>query len=370
MRSARLGAIRVFFGFGLCAVLGFISKPSEAAVARLSVYDASVSSLDVARALSEYDLVPFQDKFREIPGFHVHQIFYSADLKRAVFLRFHISTQSPIGTRIAAPGGSVFFGKDAAGMVYAAYLKGFGAEEEAKIHHTLQAKLSVAEPQSRERQWQLIPNAEAAGDASASGCHAASLTTLSNENTKSVEKIVDHVEASTFGPMALDCLSGALDGAWGEVKSMWDGAVTLVTDPMAYARSLRKAWDSLTVFVSDFRANLQKTFAALGSLPTSAQVELLCGFIGGQGIPKLVSLLVGGAGAVLLVKDLATYLTRIARLHQLLKIVANVPDRLAGMKGFWRKLSSGAISDRRLATIESLSDISDDLAMGAASCGI
>jgi hypothetical protein len=371
MGSARFGAFRFLVVFALGSAGGLVPGTCEAAGGtRSSVYDASVTSGEIATSLSGHGLLPFQEGFREIPGFHVHQIFYSSDLKRALFLRFHVSTRSPIGQRIAAPGGSVFFDQDAAGTVYAAYLKGFSAEEEARIQATLQTKLSASRPHACERQWHWISEAEASESNAAASCYASSLATLSEDHAKSVRAIVEHVEASTYGPLALNCLSGALEGAWGEVKSMWDGAVTLVTDPMEYARSLGKAWDSLTEFVSDFRANLQKTFASIASLPTSAQAELLCGFLGGQGIPKIVALLAGGAGAALLMKDLATYFLRVARLHKLLKIVGNAPERLVAMKGFWRKLSSGAMSERRLEAIERLADVSDDLAMGAATCGI
>ncbi|MBC7692849.1 MAG: hypothetical protein H7222_13895 [Methylotenera sp.] len=359
---------------------------------------------DLDSVFERHALLSYQPGFNESRLFQMHSIHFSPDLKSAVFIRFDIqSPKAGVAQALTLPagGGEVRFGDDAGGKKYFAYFMGFSHGEADQLATELQTRIAVhttaraadsgkesgAPKVKHTHLFDWIANVEAAERVSCSAPSSEVPGDVLNEaNLRNVTALSNHSDAERYNALALSCIGSYAEGLWaGSAGMIVDVAkfqanllnfeIELVTHPLKAAAELKAKWEATGKFISDFKKTLQKGDLLKG-LSFEVVAPIACSLVGSLVPGLLVTALSDGAAApelLLSIKNAITDLMKVERFLAALNRAARAGEAAAGVMNpaFYARLFKGAISEARLAALETFAKI-DELAFAKqmATCGI
>ncbi len=315
-----------------------------------------------------------QTGFRPIPVLNAHQVWFTPDLSRKIFITFNL----PEG-KAHAPEGDLFPLNSSDSMIYlrdrnqrrySVIFASIPGEVAQNIARDLKRRINQSPPVLESFANLLVPSASAASGACTPGEGMAGLTDFH----RMVEKAGSELGAGVRAAWA--CFQGQLKGIWdatgGTVVSMVEGAYQLVTRPVESWSSMKTAFSHFVDFIKTFQQSMAQVGRAIATLPLEDQAELLCSFLASIGTDVAIAVLTVGAGSPLVAKELMTFTKRLVGLEKFFSGISKL-GRLREVLGerFMALFAKGAISAERIETIEALSDNGlIDIAREAALCGI
>ncbi len=165
---------------------------------------------------------------------------------------------------------------------------------------------------------------------------------------------------STFVRGSFSCVHNLLRGVWassgGRVNDLVEGISNLITDPRAFWDRRVQQVRNLERFIANFDTRFRSIASSIAILPTSAKVQMLCGFLGGLGTDAAIAILAGGAGLGQLLFRMEEYVRRLSLMERVFLALART-NRIADIPpDFYARFAS---SRYPIAVIETLNSLAD-----------
>lgn len=188
---------------------------------------------------------------------------------------------------------------------------------------------------------------------------------------ESLQKLYD----SNFAKGALKCISNFLQGFWdstgGMVADAAEGIKNLISDPKQFWNRKVEEFNNLKKFISNFSTEMSQMAEGIANLPDETKTMLICSFVGGIGGDAAMAILAGGAGLGKLIFRMEQYVSKIARLNSVFKVLNKVGRLKTIPIGFFERLSSSSIPDRVIDNLTVFAHHNlPDVIQGAMSCAL
>jgi hypothetical protein len=325
-------------------------------------------------ALYSYGLFPFSTGRGQVPFLFVDQVFYSANLDRAVFMKAGLGESEPQNQLVRRKDGWVLYSKTSNGIRYGVYFLGWTEEVVSEIaeiiraNPTLYSEFEASHRPTRKRTVfdRVIPSANASSCA-----YEESLVAEGGEGS-----LDTFVNGSGLASGAFACLQGIGEGVWdatgGAIGDLADGVGSLIKDPGKFWDDLVKKWDGLKAFMADFRQNMRNLGQTFVDLPGEVQAKMVCSILGSLGTDALIAVLTAGGGAAKLALSLESYFQKFSKLERFIAGMKRLGDFSFLKDGrFFNALAKGKITPVRLESIDLFSKNGmSHLAKEVALCGI
>lgn len=306
------------------------------------------SFLSLTSEASFRDWSQFQRNYGGIRGLQVHSVFSRAQGSQAVFIRLFQSHESIEIKTLRSSRGWVHI--KPLNINTGAYFY-FSQMNESEMKQFLAEMPAIPVPHSSSvrNRFEWIPNA--------------------NAQSGSISYYTG------FFDVAAGCMmgtgSGVYDATLGMVVGLAEGGYELITNPVGVAEKLETQWTQMKSFFSDFQKNMSALWDGIAGLPAEAKADMLCGMVAGIGTDVAFAVFTAGVGTTKLALTIKTYLSKIMILHKTLQTFTRFGTELRHVftSDFYRRLSAGKITQRRLNSIETFGRYDQlGLATKAASC--
>lgn len=177
--------------------------------------------------------------------------------------------------------------------------------------------------------------------------------------------------------MLVGCLSGAAQGAWdssiGGYISVFKGIKSFIKSPEKALKSAAKAFEHLKAFFVDFKKTTKTLFAGIKNMSPELKAQIACGTAIGIGVGAIFKR-TAIVNRLIKLQKLATKLAKVSALLKLvdrLKKLGQWPAHLnKHLSLFISNIVKGKVPDKRLKSIDFLSDKKPRKAMEALACPI